>query len=430
MFTFSGMFALIWGLAQAKSARGVILDYRVMDLGARCLLQHHDLYNEADMMRVYVAEDGPPAGAYDDRHTHFLAAIQVYPPSAELFFAPFALLPWHAAYCSWIAITFGLMTLAAFLMWDAAHSYASDPPFYLGCIVLANCGVLFGGGNPAGIAVSLCIIGFWCLFHERFQWAGVFCVAISLAIKPHDGGLVWFYLLILGGTFRKQALKSLAVATVFGVASIAWILQVSPHWIQELRANLSELSSGGSYNDPAAGPPGLIINLQAALAAFCNNPHFYNAVTYFIWIPLFLCWIVVTMRVRQTAKGIWLGAATIAVLSLLPVYHRPYDAKILLLTFPAVAALWAEGGVVAWVAIALTGAGILATSDIPVAVLSMVQRQTYSNPGIGNKIMFLVTTRPAPLILLGMAVFYLWAYLRLYKSERIDVLVVAPVANA
>ena len=418
MFAFSGLIALVWGLLQAQSARGVILDYRVMDLGARCLVQHGDLYNESDMMRVYTAQDGPRAQMPKGQSGRFLATMQVYPPSAEIFFAPFALLPWHVAYCIWTALTVGLLTLATFLMWDAAQTYAPDPPFFLGCIVLANSGIVFAGGNPAGIAVSLCVIGFWCFSQERFQWIGVLCIAASLAIKPHDGGLVWLYLLVLGGVFRKRALQSLAVAAALGIAGIAWISKISPNWIHELQANLAALSSTGSYNDPGSGVPALMINLQIAIAAFRNNPHFYNAVTYLICAPLFLLWIFVTLRIRRTAKGVWLGVATIAVLSLLPLYHRPYDAKILLLTFPACATLWAEGGLTAWLAVAFTGAGILATSDIPVAALSMIEPHAYSKPGFGSDIILPLTTRPAPLLLLTMTIFYLWAYLKLYRREK------------
>ncbi len=423
------MIALVWGLIQAQSERGVILDYRVMDLGARCLLQHGDLYKESEMMRVYAAEEGSRAPVPDSQGGRFLATLQVYPPSAELFFAPFALLPWPVAYCTWIALTVGLMILAAFLMWDAAQIYAPDPPFFLACIVLANSGILFSGGNPAGIAVSLCVIGSWCFFQKKFQWAGVFCMAASLAIKPHDGGLVWFYVLILGGVFRKRALQSLAVATALGVAGIAWVSQISPNWSQELRANLAQLSSAGSYNDPSSGVPALMIHLQIAVAAFRNEPHFYNAVTYLVCAPLLLLWFYVTLRIRITSKSIWLGAAAIAVVSLLPVYHRPYDAKILLLTLPACAALWAEGGTVAWLAVAFTGFGILVTSDIPVAVLSMVDATSYSKPGVWNEIKLLLVTRPAPLILLAMGVFYLWAYARLYKKERTSIPPVHPPAE-
>jgi len=429
MFAFCALIALVWGLVQAQSARGVVLDYRILDLGARCLLQHGDLYKVSEMMRVYAAEEGSHAPVQESHGVQFVASLEVYPPSAVAFVTPFALLPWPYAYCLWIALTVGFMILAAFLMWDAAQNYAPDPPFFLACILLANSGILFSGGNAAGMAVALSVIGFWCLSQMKFQWAGVLCMAAGLAIKPHDGGLVWFYLLILGGIFRKQALQALAVAAALGIVSVAWVSQVSPNWFQEWRANIAEISSPGSYDDPGSGVPALMIHLQTAVAAFRNQPHFYNLVTYLLCAPLLLLWLFVSLRIRSTTKGIWLGVATVAVLSLLPVYHRPYDAKILLLTLPACAALWAEGGVVAWLAIAFTGAGILITSDIPVAALSMAAPQSHSETGIANEIKLLLTTRPAPLILLAMGIFYLWAYVRLYKSQRIAVPIVHQPAS-
>lgn len=429
MFAFCGALALVWGQVAAQSARGVILDYRVMDLGARCLLQHGDPYNEADMLRVYQSEN-QTGGVSGPGKSRFLATTQVYPPTAELVFAPFALLPWSEAYRVWIAVTFGFLLLATFLMWDIAQNYASDPPFFLACIVLANSGILFSGGNPAGIAVSLCVISFWCFYRERFEWAGVACLAISLAIKPHDAGLVWLFLLMLGGAFRKQALRVLAVTAVIGAAALAWIFQVAPNWVEELRANLTALSGAGSYNDPATATPGLIVNLQTVTAAFRNDPRFYNAVTYLVCAPLLVWWLYVTLRGRHSSRRLWLGTAAISALSLLPVYHRPYDAKILLLSLPACAALWAEGGMVAWLAFAFTGAGILITSDIPVAALSMIGAHSYSQPGIWNKIKLLSFTRPAPLILLGMAVFYLWAYAGLLPFKGAGLPVADPQSEA
>ncbi len=45
----------------------------------------------------------------------------------------------------------------------------------------------------------------------RCVWVGILCLAVSLAIKPHDGGLVWLYFILAGGAFRKRALQSLVV---------------------------------------------------------------------------------------------------------------------------------------------------------------------------------------------------------------------------
>ncbi|MGA8089542.1 MAG: glycosyltransferase family 87 protein [Terracidiphilus sp.] len=421
MLTFVSGIALFGGLVQAHSARGIILDYRIVYIGARCLIRHCDLYSEADVMSVYVAEGGVRVpSAQDGRSLHYVAAQQIYPPTAELFFAPFALLPWRSAYALWASLTCGLMTLAAFLMWDAARPYACDLPFYLACIVLINSGILFSGANPAGIAVSLCVISVWCIFHERYLTIGMLCMAASLAIKPHDSGLVWLYLFLVGGAIRKRAIQSLMVVAILGIAAVAWISQVSPHWIQEMRANLVRYSTNGSTNDPAGSTAGMMVNLQAVIAVFRGDARFYNFAAYAICAPLFLVWVFVTVRNRRTQKGTWLGLAAIAALSLLPLYHRPHDAKILLLTLPACAALWAEGGSIAWMALAFTGAGILVTSDLPLALLRMHQSALPAATGIKGELLLVLTTRPAALVLLATSIFYLWAYVRYLRDKRAD----------
>jgi len=420
MFTLCSSMALLWGLVQAHSAKDVILDYRIMDLGARCLLQHRDLYSQDEMIRVYQTEDRirvttPP----EDGRGIYLATMQVYPPTSELIFAPFALLPWPLAYTLWIALTFTFLTLAAFLMWHEAQHYASDPAFYLVCIVLVNSGVLFGGGNPAGIAVSLCIIASWCILQQRFMTLGMWCMAVSLLIKPHDGGFVWLYLLLLGGAARKYAIRSLAITAGLGVGAILWVSRVSPHWIHELKVNLADIAK--SYNDPAASVgAALMVNLQTAIALFWPDPHVYNMISLVIMAPLFLIWLLLILRYRLTREAVWHGLASIAVLSLLPIYHRPYDAKILLLMLPACSILWARGGLVAWAAMATTLASIIVTSDLPVAALSTFSSHLTATSGMGERLAALLETRPASPILLASGIFYLSAFMHRSIAEEKD----------
>ena len=418
MLTFASSFALTWGMIRSQAASGTMLDYRVVYIGARCLIQHCDPYNEPEVMQVYFAEGGVRLPAEPGQRQHYLASEQLYPPTAEMFFAPFGALRWPVSYCLWIGITFALMTAAAFLMWDAAQKSASDPPFYLACFLLANTGVVFSGGNPAGIAVSLCLIGTWCFIEGRALALGVLCLAISLCIKPHDTAAVWLYMLLLGTTYRKRAIQSFFIVATLTAAAVFWVSRIAPHWLFELRQNMARYSSGGSQNDPAGFSGSMMVNLQAALAVVHNDPRFYNLATYAICLPLLVIWVMLTARSRRTLKGIWLGLAAIAPLSLLPLYHRPHDAKLLLLTLPACSALWAEGGGVAGAAIAFTAAGILITSDLPIAALNIASSSLHLQPGVGNILPVLVVARSASLVLLAMSVFYLWAFARQNAIDR------------
>jgi hypothetical protein len=100
-------------------------------------------------------------------------------------------------------------------------------------------------------------------------------------------------------------------------------------------------------------------------------------------------------------------------LTLLVTYHRPYDAKLLLLTVPACAMLWAEGRSIRWVALAVSTAAIVSTADIPLTILLAHTRNLHiTTVGLPGELLTVVLTRPAPLVLLAMGLFYLWIYVR------------------
>ncbi len=322
-----------------------------------------------------------------------------------------------AAQLLWTIFTICLFTLACCLIWSIASDYSLPVATCLLALMLANSEVLFAFGNAAGVAISICAIAVWCFYTGRFAFVGVVFLAASLAIKPHDSAAVWFYLLIAGGAYRKRALQSLVVVCGLGVLALVWIYQVSPHWIQEIRFNLELVSARGGVADPGPagisnGTGGMIIALQSVASVFRDNPGFYNPAAWLVCAPLFIAWFMRTIRIGAGHAQIWLALAAMVPLSMLPVYHRPYDAKILLLAVPACAAIWAQGGVRRWFALVATSAAILVTSDLPSTLLVALGRRVPTYPmGLSNQLMAFVITRPAPLILLAMSIFYVWGLL-------------------
>jgi hypothetical protein len=418
LLSISSALSVLWGFALKRASIGSIEDFKIVYYGARCLIQHHDPYNENELMKVYRAEGGkPPSNPTDLQLIRQVVTLQVYFPTAFIYIAPFALLPWSAAHLLWTGVTVASFTLAAFLMWDIGHEHAEQASFYLVCFLLANCEILFAGGNPAVVVVSFCVIAVWCFLQNRFVPVGVLCFAVSLAIKPHDTGLVWLYFLMAGGAYRKRAAQTLALAIVLAVPAILWISQVSPHWIQELHSNLSAAAARGGMADPGpgsvSGGGGWIIDLQSVISVFRDDPRIYNTVSYLICGPLLLVWIVVTLRSQASRSRDYLALAAIAALSMLPLYHRPQDAKLLLLTIPACALLLAEGGPIGWIALFLNAVGIVMTSDIPLAMLGMLSGSLHLPvTGLVGQLTTVAITRPVPLVLLALSVFYLWVYAR------------------
>jgi hypothetical protein len=86
---------------------------------------------------------------------------------------------------------------------------------------------------------------------------------------------------------------------------------------------------------------------------------------------------------------------------------------LLLLTVPACAMLWAEGGRIGRLALLVNTAGLVLTGFfLWEFFFSLTSNLHLPATQLSGKIMMAVQAFPVPLILLIMGVFYLWAYVR------------------
>jgi hypothetical protein len=399
-----------------QTAPNEMCDFKGVYYDARCLLQHTDPYKPGAPLHLYLEEGNTPLQSV--RGLRQALSLDTNLPTTSIFVAPFAMLPWGAAQTLWMTLGIVSFIFAAFLIWDAGASYAPVISCGLICLVLANTEAFFSVGNAAVIVVSLCLVAIWCFLKDRLVWAGILCLAASLAIKPHDVGFVWLYFLLAGGIYRKRALQTLVVAAVLGLAAIAWVTPIAPNWLAELRSNTLTMSAHGGNNDPSPNEdnglrPGTIIDLQSVVAIFRDDPHIYNPVSYLICGALLLAWAVRTLKVRFSRTHAWLALAAVVPLTLLVTYHQCYDAKILLLAVPACAMLWTEGGPMRWLALLVTFAGFVFTADIPLLILPIFTGKLHiSTAEFSGQILTVVLMRPTQLSLLAMGIFYLWIYMR------------------
>ncbi len=406
----------LWGLSLMRTPAILMVDFKAYYYTTRCLLQHSDPYKPGEPLRVYLEEGNTLPQSSDGLQR--VLTIDPNLPTTYILIAPFAMLPWGIAHLLWRDLAAGGLILAAFLMWNLARKYSPGISLFLICFALANCGVIFATGNSAGIVISLCVVAVWCLLEEQFIWVGILCLAASLAIKPHDAGLVWLYFLLAGGTHRKRALQTLLVTAILGLAAILWVTPIAPNWMQELHSNIMADQLPGGINYPGPGNttssgPNIIIDLQSAVSVFRNDPRIYNSVSYLVCGALLLVWVVRTLRSRFSQANAWLALAAAAPITLLVTYHRPHDAKLLLLAVPGCAMLWAGGGLIRWLALLVTSAAIVFTADIPLAFLWIFIKNLHiSTAGLSGQIETVVLTRPTQLTLLVMGIFYLWIYLR------------------
>ncbi|HEY1580741.1 MAG TPA: hypothetical protein VGF82_27055 [Terracidiphilus sp.] len=422
---------LLLGAALQHSASDSREDFKAVVYGARCLLHHCDPYSEPDLYRFYLHEFGEPVASHLRVHS---LTLYVNLPATILFVAPFALIPFGLASVLWSLLTATSLILAALLAWDLASEYSPALPGALIAVVLSSAAIVLGNLNPAGVVVAFCVIAIWCFQKQRFVFAGVLLLAFSLALKPHDAGPIWLYLLLapssLSGSLRKRALQTLAATTIISLAAIVWVSAVAPHWPAELRANMAVMSSPGGNNDPApSGPTSrdrateAIVSLQAAISVFRDDPPFYNATTYLACGALLLLWIVVTLRsTHPTPSLTWLALAAIVPVTMLVTYHRDYDTRLLLLAVPACAMLYSQRGLAGKSALLVTTLAIICTGELSNVLLKSL---TPNLPLVGpsatviQKLTVLVLGRNGSITLLLMSVFYLYIYLReVFQREK------------
>ncbi len=394
-------------------------DFRSGYFSARCLLQDCDPYSDSEVLRIYQEEGGE--WTFKNAQEREIATRYMYPPTVFAFTVPFALLPWGPAHTVWLLLSVSSLLLASYLAWSLGANYA---PILSGALIgylLANTLVLIVLSNPSGIVVGLCTIAVWCFLQERFVPAGILCLAVSLAVKPQDPGLIWLYFFLAGGVYRRRAMQTLLVTIGLSLPGILWVWHVAPHWIQELHSNIAAFAVHGGLNDPgpSSRDPHSMVDLQVIISRFWDDPRIYNPVSYLICAPLLIVWGIVTLRSRFSPSKAWLAIASIAALSMLPIYHHLYDTKLLLLTVPACAMLWAEGGRIGRLALMVTTAGFVLTGDISGQILfSLIDSLHPDRPGAVGWILRAMQVFPAPLILLTMSIFYLWVYVQRARSAE------------
>lgn len=410
--------ATTWAFALRDRAHDGLpaIDIAEMFYATRSALKHNDPYDPQTQLREFEADKRDFPGIGQKSVQLLTVTVLTYPPTTLLVLVPLALLSWPAAATAWLCLMDVLLLLAGLLMWDLAEETPVLAGFMTGFLLL-NCPFLLALGNPAGVAAALCVIVAWCFVKERFTPAGVVLLVLSLALKPQVGGLLWLYFLLAGGKGRKWALQTLAVAGVLCVCAFAWIAPSPLQWAHETQRNLEMYSAQGGVSDP--GPHGDtfrgidgVIDLQSAVSVFRDNSNFYNPLSLVMGGGLILAWMIAVMRKRATREGALLALAAVAMLSLLPVYHRAHDAKLLLMAIPGCAVLWPGGGAKRWVGLGLTAAAMFVTGDVWFYVLFAFAWVHPSSLSVVGGKLALLALHPQPLVLLAAGCFYLWVYIR------------------
>ncbi len=413
LFWLGAIAFLLVGFALGKAVAVSTADFRVVYFAARCLIEHGDPYQETQLADTYIKGQGTtPKDSQITRSTEYRYN---YLPTAFIVTLPFAVLPFHIAQALWLIVTASSLIFASFLVWDVAALYAPVLSGALIGLTLANSELILMLGNPAGIAVSLCIIGVWCLVVRRYQFVGILCFAISLMLKPHVAGLVWLYFLMSDRNSRNKALQILMTVAMLSVPIAILMGTRAPHWFSEWRSVMAAFSSRGDINDPgpssmAAHGIGMMINLQTVFSLIKNEPSFYDSASYVLGLLLLCPLLYLTARKKASEELCWFALSAYASISMLPVYHRVYDARILILAVPMTAILWKRRSQYSKISVFIGATTIVLTGAIPWGIFLRISSGLHPSTNFSKSIAVISQVAPVPVILLISSVFYLRAY--------------------
>ncbi len=227
------------------------------------------------------------------------------------------------------------MTLAPFsIVWALSRVQQLSPSqryWFLGLVLaLAPLHTGISVGNVSVVSISLCALALWADASGNDIVTGIL-LALGGCLKPQLG--VWFVLYFL----IRRRWKTVWASAGFGIALLiigVLRLQVGGvDWLQSFLNNAREFSVSNPTVQFATDDPirFTLLNLQVPLYSWFGRAAIASAVSWVVSALLLGIWVGMVLNTEsRTPRVLGIGALLIA--SLLPSYHRNYDA--LLLAFP------------------------------------------------------------------------------------------------
>ena len=244
--------------------------------------------------------------------------------------APIAAFPWKIAKVLWLVvllISFAATVAALSLVAGFRRDDQSTLAFIAACLALAPFQTGISSGNPTIFVVGLSASAIWAAHARRDVVAGVL-FGMACSLKPQLGAFLVLYYLV----WRRWRLFFTAVATTVGLNLVAvlhlWLRGTS--WLQGYLSNAKGFVSANNIDDFSTLNPGRfnLINLQVPMFSMTGHSSSANLLAFAVGGCLVCTWLYRMLRGNPHESEL-LSLGTISIISLLPVYHRIYDAALL-----------------------------------------------------------------------------------------------------
>ncbi|PYX46037.1 MAG: hypothetical protein DMG79_17735 [Acidobacteria bacterium] len=245
--------------------------------------------------------------------------------------SPIAAFPWKIAKLIWLGVllisfagTVWALMLAAGLRWGEPRNSI----FIAACLAIAPFQTGLSTGNSTVLVIGFCSTAILAAGYRNDVTAGVL-FGIACSLKPQIGAFLVLYYLVR----QRWRLFGTAVATTTALIAVAVLyLQLrGASWLQDYIHNARGFVTANPIDDFSTANPSrfTLINLQVPFFSITRHSSSANLLALAVGGVLVCIWFYWLLRRREHGSEL-LVIAAISVIALLPVYHRFYDAGLLI----------------------------------------------------------------------------------------------------
>ena len=319
---------------RALHSEGEFNDFLSPYVQTRIWLSGGDPYNAQALVSHWPRDIGTPRFLEREAQDGSLARLHgvpsPYPITAFPLLVPIAMLPWRIANFFWLGfemLSFLVLLVALLNITKAYVSKLRARMLVLAILPLAPIHTAFAVENIVIVALAFGTVAV--LFEEKGSGLlAAVLLACGTAVKPTVAlPFVGFFILRRrwGSLLRTAAM----FVSAFLVAEIRMIASGTQWLASFLAVNRGMFSPGGVNDFSSANPIRFdLVNLQVVLSQFVTSPQLAQYLSITVTLIALLLWLWFRRRVPE--QPVLLDLAIASSLTLLPIYHRFYDAALLI----------------------------------------------------------------------------------------------------
>lgn len=319
---------MLWRGPMRALAPGGSSDFSLIWQSTRAWAQGQSPYTVESTTRVWEEHAGAGGEAPPSERN---PALLVYPPSTFVVMAPWCLTDWTRSAVLWAAGNTVLLLGSVVLTLGLAGLSPRRAAWWFGA---AGMLLLAPGHTSISVGQVSVLVYFLIVLAHAMRVAGRpnACgglLGLACAIKPQVALLFLAY--EVGRRRWRVGIAGAVTVAVVGALGVWWLSRAGIDWLPEWRANLAAFANSDNANPTASNPLRYhLINLHYLLHGFVGDVGTVKLLVYGVCGGLCAGYFAADLG-KPEGRGELTSASFVAVIAMLVVYHRMYDAVVLLL---------------------------------------------------------------------------------------------------